>query len=267
MVTKPALAAYILGLVVSGLLVPFCDLALLLPGLLLRWLVRGQRLVPRAVPPRGFLALRLPGASPGAPVPLAPLSLGGGRSTLLARVRHMPVATVAPGLALGCFLRRAAPVVAPTNLRARAAAALVPPLGSTGGLLAAAAVGTRALLPGRKLGALRLRGVRPLLLAHGGARGRSPVPVTVPVVPARRVRTLGGLRALGPGLGRRCWTPRAVPARLHHQRPIQVRLHVWPQVARGGVAQPLLGVHLTVQRLAAGTQVLKPQLAGPLLPH
>lgn len=57
----------------------------------------------------------------------------------------------------------------------------------------------------------------------------------------------------------------AVLLRVHHQRPVQVRLDVRPQRARVG-GGPALG-RVPVQRLAAGQQVLLAHLAGALLPH
>lgn len=59
---------------------------------------------------------------------------------------------------------------------------------------------------------------------------------------------------------------RRVP-RLDQQRAVVVRLHVGPQVERGGEAAAFLGLQLVVERLAARPQVVKPQLRGALLPH
>lgn len=53
----------------------------------------------------------------------------------------------------------------------------------------------------------------------------------------------------------------------HHERPVQVSLHVGMQVEGGGHAEAFLWVELIEQGLTARPHVVSPQLVGPLLPH
>lgn len=99
-----------------------------------------------------------------------------------------------------------------------------------------------------------------------------PVPVAVPVMlPGVRVevvtrRVMPEIPCLIPSSFRRPAGFFAVLG-LHHERPVQVSLHVRVQVEGGGHLEALLRVELVEQSLAARPHVVSPQLVGPLLPH
>lgn len=161
------------------------------------------------------------------------------------------------------------------------------------------------LVPGPAARAVATRlalGHRPVRVAAGRVPGLGALRIRVPgyvlagwrvlallrlaLAAIRALSSRGALRAAGPGaprvgvaralagprgLAQRFWRTALVGVvvtvllRVHHERPVQVRLHVRPQRARvsGG---PALS-RVPVQRLAASQQVLLAHLAGALLPH
>lgn len=268
-------STHLLGLMIPVLLL--ASLPLLLPILLLHRIVRWQCPVPEPVPsvrlfsiltlrPRLSFPVPRPWPSPVSGTSLAPGPVDCPVAFLALPFSRVPVSPMPTVLLLSTFFHWPSAMV-PLSPFLTPVAITFPFLTPPFHLLAAASVLPVPLLliVGTRFPILVLGHITLFLLSQF-------VLIPMPVVlswsfcPISRA-DFGLLHLLHV---HRAQLANVVPPfapRLYHQWPIQMSLHVWPDVKGGSVTHPLLWIQLVIQCLAAGSEIVHSDLAGPLLPN
>lgn len=268
-------SAHLLRLMIPVLLLS--SLPLLLPTLLLHWIIRRQRLVPEPVPsvrlfsvltlgPRLSIPVPRPRPSPVSGTPLAPGPVDCPIAFLALPIGRVPVSPMPAVLLLTTFFHRPSAMV-PLSPFLTPAAITFPFLTCPFHLLAAAPVLPVSLLliVDSRFPILILGHITLLLLSQFFL---IPMPVVLSwsFCPISRA-DFGLLHLLHIYRAQLADVVPPFTPWLYHQWPIQMSLHVWPDVKGGSVSHPLLRIQLVVQCLAAGSEIVHPDLAGPLLPN